>query len=404
MIEPANRGRGRRLATTALALAVLAGCASSNDRKAEVVIRGTDPATGAPTATSASAPPRSSTGGVNSYDGYQTAVAQQGDTVASVAARVGISATELGAYNGLTANHQLRAGDELVLPPRPDGYGTDTQVASLPTATPGVSTSSIEASPLDDSTGLTTPSGVTAADDGFAPIPADQALAGSAASGAPASGEWSPDLAAAAIERSVGLQSDGSLGAPPSAADPVPANPSESRDLQSPDLGQYQTDASTSPPPALPPTQQVEQPLEPTEDLASIEPTAPDPSASSPVKLRRPVPGPVAVGFNKGSGSQRNDGVDFATPAGTPVVAAADGEVALVSESLGGLGTILLLRHSGDLLTVYGRIDGVTVRKGEYVKAGQQVGVVSDSGSRNEDRMHFEVRRGAESLDPMDFL
>jgi len=122
------------------------------------------------------------------------------------------------------------------------------------------------------------------------------------------------------------------------------------------------------------------------------------------IRLRKPVRGPIVVGFNKGSGPARNDGVDFAARAGSPVVAAADGEVALVSESLGGLGTIVLLRHRDEILTVYGRVARVTVRKGDIVRAGQTIGVVSDASAPAEPRLHFEVRRGATVLDPTLFL
>ena len=55
--------------------------------------------------------------GVRAYDGYQTAVAQEGDTVATLAQRVGLSSDRLAAYNGLEPSFELRAGDELVIPP-----------------------------------------------------------------------------------------------------------------------------------------------------------------------------------------------------------------------------------------------------------------------------------------------
>ena len=124
------------------------------------------------------------------------------------------------------------------------------------------------------------------------------------------------------------------------------------------------------------------------------------PSAGS-LRLIRPAQGPIVVGYQQGGGRARNDGVDFASPAGSPVVAAADGEVALVSQSLGGLGTIVLVRHPGDFLTVYGRVDRVNVGKGDIVAQGQQIGVVA---SNSTPRMHFEVRKGAESLDPERFF
>lgn len=213
-------------------------------------------------------------------------------------------------------------------------------------------------------------------------------------------------MAAAAIERSqTGIQQDGTLGAPPSSDNPVPPEPTGRRELESPDLGQYQTPGEK---PEAPDPSTVEQATEtePQETVvAAADPApTPQPSGLDGLKLRRPVKGPVAIGFNKGSGSQRNDGVDFAAAAGSAVVAAADGEVALVSQSLGGLGTIVLVRHPGEILTVYGRVDDVSVKKGDIIASGQRIGVVSNAAAPAEPRMHFEVRRGAESLDPMQFL
>jgi len=72
-----------------------------------------------------------------------------------------------------------------------------------------------------------------------------------------------------------------------------------------------------------------------------------------------------------------------------------------LKRSLGGLGTIVLIRHRDDIMTVYGRINGITVKKGDAVKRGQIIGKVADA-----DRpiFHFEVRRGTQSIDPTPFL
>jgi hypothetical protein len=56
--------------------------------------------------------------GVVSYPGYQIAVARQGDTVSTVASRVGISPAELGSYNAITAEAPLNAGQVLAVPRR----------------------------------------------------------------------------------------------------------------------------------------------------------------------------------------------------------------------------------------------------------------------------------------------
>ena len=98
----------RILAQTAAVLAV-AGCVSTQSPdRATVEIKGSDPAATSPAAPASTVPDAR---GIVAYDGYQAAVARSGDTVASVARRIGLSASELGAYNGLSPTHPLRQGD-----------------------------------------------------------------------------------------------------------------------------------------------------------------------------------------------------------------------------------------------------------------------------------------------------
>ena len=86
------------------------------------------------------------------------------------------------------------------------------------------------------------------------------------------------------------------------------------------------------------------------------------------------------------------------------MVAAAGGEVALVSQSLGGLGTIVLIRHGTEYMTVYGRLGTVAVTKGQAIKRGDTVGAVAAPNEGERPMMHFEVRRGAFSEDPTTFF
>ncbi len=351
-----------RTLTRTAAVLVIASCASTQSPNRAA----TSPA--APSATVSTAPDATD---IVTYDGYQAAVARSGDTVASVAQRIGMSASELGAYNGLSPTHPLRPGDEMVLPPRSGGYS-----AGAPAAVP-----------------LDTGAAAGATD------------AGAANPAAPDGVGWTPDLAAAAIERASGLDDQGNFAVPPSTAEPLLPDPQAPGEPASPQLRQYQTPTpeplwtlASDPLPVETITTSEEQVVE---DNVAVElaATAPEPSVA--FKLIRPVVGPVVLGFNQGAGRARNDGIDFASPAGATVVAAASGEVALVSQSLGGLGTIVLLRHPGDYHTVYGRIERVTVVKGDFVSQGQRIGVVSPS---KQPRMHFEVRHGAESMDPEKFF
>lgn len=131
---------------------------------------------------------------------------------------------------------------------------------------------------------------------------------------------------------------------------------------------------------------------------APVAPTAPAPSATG---FMKPVDGTVSRPYNPQAGRNKNDGIDYAAPAGSDVRVAADGVVALVSTSTGGLGTIVLVRHANDILTIYGRVDKVTVAKGDAVRRGQVIGVVAAGDPAT---MHFEVRKGTDSVDPAPYL
>lgn len=390
----------RLAATAAVVTLLVAGCTPKSASKAPVEHRGTDPS-----AATTTAPPTAGGSGIvtNGTDRY--VVAEKGDTVATLASRNGLSASALAGYNGLTPDTQLFVGQDLVVPPGAVSSGGTTVAdagTGIGTPTTGDTGGTVESRPLPGA------GGVPVNEDGTIPgtdgtdVTTDGTTPGATSGGAP---RWSPELAADAIARSgdgttngeTGLKEDGRLGPPTSSTDPVPEAPASARNLESPGLGQYQTKASSGDPAAKsgPP---------PSTDVAAVDTTRKPAAGGTTVKLQRPVSGPIAVGFGEGAGAAKNDGVDFAAAAGAPVVAAADGEVALVSETLGGLGTIVLVRHKEELLTVYGRIDNVGVKKGDIVRRGQKIGVVAEASAPDKSRMHFEVRRGATVLDPMGFL
>ena len=65
---------------------------------------------------------------------------------------------------------------------------------------------------------------------------------------------------------------------------------------------------------------------------------------------------------------------------------------------------MVLVRH-GEYLTVYAGLTDLTVRKGQEVKAGQALGAIySDPADGNRTRLHFEVRKEIEKLDPAEWL
>ena len=123
-------------------------------------------------------------------------------------------------------------------------------------------------------------------------------------------------------------------------------------------------------------------------------------------KFIRPVNGVILRKYNPTAINNKNEGIDFAAKPGTAVKSTAAGVVALISEPVGGLGKIILIKHKGAIISIYGRINEIKVVKGERVEAGQVIGNVEksfineDGTEKKQNYLHFELRKGTESLDP----
>ncbi len=117
-----------------------------------------------------------------------------------------------------------------------------------------------------------------------------------------------------------------------------------------------------------------------------------------------PVKGAVIANFGAGELGRRNDGVNIAAPRGTPVRAAADGDVVYRGSELDGFGNLLLVRHSDGYVTAYAHNDSMLVKKGERVRRGQVIAKVGESGSVTMPQLHFEIRRDLKSVDPTALL
>ena len=113
-------------------------------------------------------------------------------------------------------------------------------------------------------------------------------------------------------------------------------------------------------------------------------------------RLTYPVHGKIIRNFVK----NKTDGIDISAREGLSVVAAETGKVAAVT-AVTQNPSIVVLKHEGTLLTVYANMRDIFVTEGEQVFRGQTIGTV---GSGSPSFLHFEVRKGFESFDPMDFL
>ncbi|MGB4100664.1 MAG: M23 family metallopeptidase [Alphaproteobacteria bacterium] len=116
-----------------------------------------------------------------------------------------------------------------------------------------------------------------------------------------------------------------------------------------------------------------------------------------------PVDGPVLSGYGLRNGNVMNDGINIASPRGTPVQAAANGIVVHAGNE-GKYGNIVLVRHGSGVVTAYAHLDRMVVDKDSVVAKGDMVGTVGSTGDVKGPQLHFEIRRAGKPVDPQPLL
>lgn len=107
------------------------------------------------------------------------------------------------------------------------------------------------------------------------------------------------------------------------------------------------------------------------------------------------------------SGNRQHQGVDLLADIGTPVLAARTGRV-IAAKSNNGMGKYVIIRHKGKTDTLYGHLNSIYVRKGNFVKQGTIIGTVGKTGNARysdiQPHLHFEVREKGKRQDPLNYL
>jgi len=93
-------------------------------------------------------------------------------------------------------------------------------------------------------------------------------------------------------------------------------------------------------------------------------------------------------------------GTDFGARRGTPILAAADGEVIFAGWK-GGYGKVTKIRHKDGYVTLYAHQSRIKVKVGEYVKAGEVIGYVGNTGRSTGPHLHFGLYKNGRAIDPM---
>ncbi len=117
-----------------------------------------------------------------------------------------------------------------------------------------------------------------------------------------------------------------------------------------------------------------------------------------------PMTGPILTGFGSAGSGQRNYGIDIGAQMGTPVLAAADGTVLYAGDEIQVHGGLVLISHGDGWITAYAHMSNLQVTRGQRVERGQMIGRASDTGQAEEPKLHFEIRRNREPVDPVRHL
>lgn len=396
---PARLRPALRAPLLGLGLLALAACEQAGTFDADLRrFGGSGLDTSAAAIQATAARPAADARGIISYPGYQVAVARRGDTVDSLAARIGLPAGELASYNAVSAGATLREGEVLALPRR----------VAEPSAATGAPVAAAAAGGGIDVT--TIASGAIDRAGASAPAPAQPVTqtAGAATIGntepirhrvmrgetaysvarlynvnVKALADWNglgPDLSVREgqtllIPVSAGTAAPQQVVTAPGQGSPTPTPPSAAKPLPAEKTAPAAEPVKTPPAPDL-----------------GAQKTA----ASGSARLAMPVSGKIIRAYQK----KKNEGIDIAASAGTAVAAAGDGTVAAITKDTDQV-PILVIRHEGNLLTVYANIDGIAVAKGDRVKRGQPIARVRSSDPAF---LHFEVRQGFDSVDPVPYL
>ena len=100
------------------------------------------------------------------------------------------------------------------------------------------------------------------------------------------------------------------------------------------------------------------------------------------------------VGGIRTQGLHGWNAVDIGTPVGTPIMAAAAGEIIIARASgwNGGYGKYVGISHYNGTQTIYGHLSQVYVDPGQMVAQGQVIGLSGNTGNSTGPHLHFEVR------------
>ena len=121
-----------------------------------------------------------------------------------------------------------------------------------------------------------------------------------------------------------------------------------------------------------------------------------------------PADGDVVAHFGRQKHPQFNTyvhrkGIDIRAAEGSGIRAVMGGTVAF-ADWLKGYGLVAIVDHANGFFSLYAHASALVVKTGDHVQAGQIIGATGDTGMTKDNTLYFELREGAEPVDPLIWL
>lgn len=126
----------------------------------------------------------------------------------------------------------------------------------------------------------------------------------------------------------------------------------------------------------------------------------PDLDTDSGPRFAWPAPGKLLRSFVPAGRKGAHSGIDLAGDLGSAVRAVAPGRVLFAGEEPTRYGFLVVIDHGNGWASAYAKLQKVTVRKGERVRAGERIGLLGNTGETSDTALHFEIRRKNKAVDP----
>lgn len=175
---------------------------------------------------------------------------------------------------------------------------------------------------------------------------------------------------------------------PATARQPEPARPTPGRDSR---VASSSSKRST---PSAPPAVTRPAPQQPAPATAN---------RSAKGRFEWPLQGRILNGFGS-KGDTAHKGIEIAAAKGSSVKAAAPGKVIYSGNAIRGYGNLIILEHSDNYFTVYGYNQKNLVTQNDFVGKGDRIALSGTPPNGKSPRLHFEIRRGKQAVDPIFYL